>query len=194
MATQTPNMSLRKWDAESDKFNYIELAANFAKIDGHNHTSGQGVQIPTAGIVDGAISTAKIADLSIINEKIANGTLAGTKIAPGTITANHLASGIIPRIVGVSVSSSGAFIGHGASVATQTFPAPHFKVTFTTAFSSPPTVVATHAFDPELTYGISDYIISVGAVTTTDCKVVFGNPTEDADFGTRPFYLLAIGL
>lgn len=61
MAQTLPNMGLRAWNLPGDNFNYTELAANWTKVDNHDHTSGKGVQIPSAGIADSAITVAKVA-------------------------------------------------------------------------------------------------------------------------------------
>jgi hypothetical protein len=54
-------MGLRIWDALSDPYDHNQLADNWSKVDFHDHTPGRGVQIPTEGIADGAITSAKMA-------------------------------------------------------------------------------------------------------------------------------------
>lgn len=83
MATSAPNMGLRRWDVGTDKFNYAELAENFTKLDGHDHTSGKGRQIPTGGIADSAVTTLKLNDEAVTAQKIANNTITSAKLAPG---------------------------------------------------------------------------------------------------------------
>lgn len=61
MADTTPKMALRRWDQLSDLFSHDQLSDNWAKIDFHDHTPGRGVQIPTEGIFDGAITVTKLA-------------------------------------------------------------------------------------------------------------------------------------
>ena len=61
MASTTPKMLLRMWDQLSDLFSHDQMADNWSKIDFHDHTPGRGVQIPTEGIFDGAITSAKLA-------------------------------------------------------------------------------------------------------------------------------------
>lgn len=85
MAFQTPNMSLWAWDLSGDAYDHTQLANNWSAVDSHNHTAGKGVQIPTAGIADGAITTAKLADNSVTSAKIVDGTITGADIADGTI-------------------------------------------------------------------------------------------------------------
>jgi hypothetical protein len=77
MASSSTNMSLTLWNSLSDYYDSSQLVDNFNKIDLHDHTSGKGVKIPTAGIVDGAIT---------------GGTAgSGVKIAANTITAANIA-------------------------------------------------------------------------------------------------------
>lgn len=54
-------------------------------IDAHDHTSGKGVQVPTNGIVDGAVTTAKLASSSVTNAKIADGTIDVTTKLTGVL-------------------------------------------------------------------------------------------------------------
>lgn len=55
----TPRMSLKVWNAGSDPYDHEQLADNFLKLDIHDHSQGRGTQIPSAGIVDGAITVQK---------------------------------------------------------------------------------------------------------------------------------------
>lgn len=82
----TPNMGLIKWSALADPYDHTQLAGNFQKIDEHDHTSGKGIQIPTAGIADNAITTAKVLDAAITNEKLA-GNISASKLGAG-VTAS----------------------------------------------------------------------------------------------------------
>jgi hypothetical protein len=61
MAFVSPNMSLKVWNSSQDSYDHEQLADNFLKLDQHNHTMGQGAQIPTGGIADGSITVAKLA-------------------------------------------------------------------------------------------------------------------------------------
>lgn len=60
MSLLDPKMSLRLWIDLQDPYNHDQLADNWAKIGFHDHTPGRGVQIPTEGILDGAITSAKV--------------------------------------------------------------------------------------------------------------------------------------
>jgi hypothetical protein len=61
MALTTPKMVLKVWNLLTDPYDHDQLADNWAKVDQHDHTSSRGVQIPTEGIFDGAITSAKLA-------------------------------------------------------------------------------------------------------------------------------------
>lgn len=56
-----PNLGLSAWNHTLDPYDSVQLAANFAKLDEHDHTLGKGKRITTAAIEDGAITAAKIA-------------------------------------------------------------------------------------------------------------------------------------
>ena len=61
MALTTPKMVLKVWNLLTDPYDHDQLADNWAKVDQHDHTTNRGVQIPTEGIFDGAITSAKLA-------------------------------------------------------------------------------------------------------------------------------------
>ena len=78
MSNTTPetNMGLYVWDSPNDHFDYEQLAGNFSKIAKHDHTSSNGVKIPTGGIENLAITNAKIADATIDKSKFNSNTAA----------------------------------------------------------------------------------------------------------------------
>lgn len=82
MAQTTPNMGLTAWDLLGDPYDHSQLAANFTKLDTHNHdpASAGGVRIGTGGIADGAITTPKIADGAVTTAKLANGAVTSDKL------------------------------------------------------------------------------------------------------------------
>lgn len=94
MAYISTNMSLRVWDLDTDPYDHTELAANFQKIDAHDHTAGKGAQIPPGGIADDAIGSAQLADNSVATNHIINKTILGEDIADGTITPQLFASSV----------------------------------------------------------------------------------------------------
>jgi hypothetical protein len=54
-------MSLRVWNLLQDPYDHAQLADNWLRVDQHDHTPGRGVQVPTEGIADSAITQAKVA-------------------------------------------------------------------------------------------------------------------------------------
>lgn len=99
------------------------LDTAMSAIDNHDHTTGKGGQIPTAGIVDGAITAAKLATGAIDSAaKMADGVVAQSKLAARS-TGTTVSAG------GVAISaSSGAFITSSATPIAVT----NLSVTITT--------------------------------------------------------------
>lgn len=92
MAITTLNMGLKRWDQPNDIFSYVELSDNFAAIDTHDHTSGKGVQVPTDGLVNLAVTQQKIANLAVGSGQIADlGVITG-KINDFAVTTGKLAN------------------------------------------------------------------------------------------------------
>jgi hypothetical protein len=56
-------MGLKLWNLLTDLYDHAQLADNWAKVDYHDHSSGKGVQIPTDGLADGAVTPAKMNNL-----------------------------------------------------------------------------------------------------------------------------------
>lgn len=56
----TPYLGLIVWNLTEDPYDRTQLALNWDRIDIHDHSNGKGKQIPTAGMVDGAITYAKL--------------------------------------------------------------------------------------------------------------------------------------
>lgn len=83
----TPNMGLVKWSELSDPYDHTQLSGNFQKIDEHDHTATHGVQIPTGGIKDLALTTAKYEDKSVTNAKLADGVITADKMASGVVSS-----------------------------------------------------------------------------------------------------------
>lgn len=81
MAITTPSMALKRWDQPNDTFSYTELSDNFGLIDTHDHTTGKGVQIPTNGIANLAITETKIANNAVSSSKFANASITDAKLA-----------------------------------------------------------------------------------------------------------------
>lgn len=70
MAFVTPKMSLRVWNSANDIWDHQQLAANFVKLDQHDHTAGKGTQLPTGAIQNSAITNPKILDGAVTNTKL----------------------------------------------------------------------------------------------------------------------------
>jgi hypothetical protein len=81
----SPAMSLDIWNTTSDPYSHEQLADNFLRIDQHDHSTGKGSQIPTAGIRDYAITSSKIAPGAVGSEQIA--TNLAISVPTGTILA-----------------------------------------------------------------------------------------------------------
>jgi hypothetical protein len=90
----TNNMGLVIWDQpQTDKFSHTDYDNNLTKIDQHDHTTGKGVQIPTAGIAPQAIDNTRLAPNAVQQANIAPGAVGTTQIAAGAVTADKLAVG-----------------------------------------------------------------------------------------------------
>lgn len=95
MAGSTPNMGLRQWNLSTDFFEYGNLSANWTKLDLHDHTTGKGLQIPTAGLQNLAVTQAKIADLAVIQAKIALLAVGTGQLQDDAVTAAKLADNAV---------------------------------------------------------------------------------------------------
>lgn len=97
MAAITPNMGLTQWTGVNDNFNHSALSANFAALDAHNHTGSpnSGVQIPTGGLVNLAVTAAKLASDSVITTKILDANVTTPKLADQSVVASKV--GVLPR-------------------------------------------------------------------------------------------------
>jgi hypothetical protein len=95
MADLTPNMNLVAWSEDSDPYSHSQLSANFSAIDSHDHTDSNGVQIPTGGIADGAITEDKLSAGALSSISLANGSVTGAKLASGAVTTSKIADGAV---------------------------------------------------------------------------------------------------
>lgn len=77
----TPSMGLTRWDQPNDVFSYTQLSDNFAALDGHDHTSTKGVQIPTGGIANLAVDATKLANDAVTTAKLLNANVTDAKLA-----------------------------------------------------------------------------------------------------------------
>lgn len=92
MARNTPNFGLKVWDQLTDLFNHTDLAANWDKLDAHDHTTGKGLSINTAALVNSSITTPKIADANVTTAKILDSNVTSSKLAASSITPAKLAA------------------------------------------------------------------------------------------------------
>lgn len=113
----TPNMGLTAWDQGADNYDHSQLAANISAIDSHNHTPGHGLQVPTDGIANNAITAAKIAGNAVVplthispdsipqsrlatdsvgNDELQDNAVAAANILNGSVTAAKLDPTILP--------------------------------------------------------------------------------------------------
>lgn len=146
----TPNMLLDKPVIGQPGYaQKIDLILN--QIDSHDHTSGKGVLIPSAGIQDGAITTNKIQALSVTGAKLSAGIvdnstielsssvlrvkdagITSSKIADGNVTQAKLSAVTTGTTVGVgnlAVSASSGVYTITSSFAQIT----NFSITLTTS-------------------------------------------------------------
>lgn len=80
MAIETPNMELLI-PSVNDTDYPSSVSTSFTNIDRHDHSTGKGVQVVSAGIADGAIATAKLADASVSTAKLIDASVTQAKRA-----------------------------------------------------------------------------------------------------------------
>lgn len=114
MPITTPSMGLKRWNSPNDIFSYTELSDNFNLIDLHDHTSGKGVQVPTAGIANLAVTDTKIANDAVTAGKIAADAVTTAKILNANVTDAKLASpnsGVYRTVASVQNFATGLVTG-----------------------------------------------------------------------------------
>lgn len=126
MSAVTPNMSLTKWDINTDNFSYSVLAANLDKIDVHDHASGKGKQVAVGGIAPNAVTTTTIADLNVTSGKIANGAVGSTQLADSGVTTVKLNTGAVTpakfaQVPGVRLAGDPVAVAGAGTTATLAF-------------------------------------------------------------------------
>jgi hypothetical protein len=116
----SPNMGLIQWQNLNDYFSNAQLSANWSLVDQHDHSSGKGVQVNTAGIAPHAITNALLASGSVSNSTIAPGAVNATSIANNSITSTQIQPG---GITSQSLSSFTSFtpLAHYQGVVTNPF-------------------------------------------------------------------------
>lgn len=129
-----PYMGLAVWNSVTDTWNHEQLADNFRKLDEHDHASGKGVQIPTGGIKDGAITRAKLApdtlaidddsidtrhlrDLSVTNAKLGFNSVTESKLADQSVGADQIIdSNIFNRHLAPSIKNATSLHSSGRAI------------------------------------------------------------------------------
>jgi hypothetical protein len=180
MAATLPNMGLKQWNLATDTFSYSELSTNINLIDQHDHSSGKGVQIPSGGIANGAVTLAKLATNSVDATKILDASVSDAELASANnsvyrtvFTANALvASPTTGSIYLLQNASNIATSGTGAQnpVSVHHLAAASYAVTNLTARLRLKATVLTNATSPAATYTFGLYPISSVAGTATNIQ------------------------
>ena len=116
------------------------VSSSFTSVDNHDHTSGKGVQIPSQGIQDSAVTSGKISNGAVIDTKLATDSVTTAKIAANAVTRPKL------EAVGQQLSSDINYNVSGSTYADVT----NATVTITT--SGRPVIVG---YMPSSTAGVS---------------------------------------
>lgn len=103
MASTSTNMALTLWDDLDDPYDHTELAANWNKVDVHDHTSGKGKQIPTAGLVDASVTNVKLAPDAVTSAKILDHTIQGSDLAVGAVGVGQVDPAVFAAVVPLGV-------------------------------------------------------------------------------------------
>lgn len=80
MPVTSSNMSLKTPTAGETDY-ATSVADSNTLVDAHDHTTGKGVQIPTAGITDLAVTAAKLAANAVTTAKITDANVTKAKLA-----------------------------------------------------------------------------------------------------------------
>lgn len=81
----TPHMGLVAWDLPEDDFDHTQLAANFLAVDTHDHSSGKGVQIGSAGIADEAVTHNQLGLESVHADNLQSGSITSDLLSPDVL-------------------------------------------------------------------------------------------------------------
>jgi len=162
MAVSSTYMGLTVWDLVTDYFNHTELESNWNKVDSHNHTAGKGIQIPSAGLENLAITTSKLNDGAVTNQKLGPDAVDSNKLADASVGTEHLNFELNwgQDTVTVSASDIGTTaISHGLSGAPTTV----VVTPLSDQYSGSVTAVAASTFD-----GAVSHIDGTSTSTTVD--------------------------
>ena len=145
-----------------DKDTYsTKISDTFTAIDNHDHSSGKGKQVITAGITDAAVTNAKLAanavdttkilDSAVTTAKLLDSAVTTAKLSDGNVTEGKLAAGVGTPVGGV-IAFAGASAPTGWLVCTG---AAISRVTYASLFA---VLGITHGQgDGSTTFNLPDY-------------------------------------
>ena len=105
----TNRMQLKVWNDLDDQYNHTDLAANWQRIDDHDHTNSWGKQIPNGGIESNAISQDKIQDFAVGTNEIQDGAVTHGKLSSNAVDSSNIADG---SVQGIDIGAQQIGIGH----------------------------------------------------------------------------------
>lgn len=102
-----PHMGLVKWNEVNDHFSHEQLAANFAALDGHDHTAGKGVKIPYGGLENLSVGPENLREGVFIASKLGAESIETSKLKNGAVTRGKLSTELLQtKRVAASASKS----------------------------------------------------------------------------------------
>jgi len=145
-------------------------------------------QVGTSEIADGTVTGTDIADGNVTGADIADGTVTGTDIAAGTIATTNLNFKPVTgdenlRTIRGTISTTGVITSGTGFTAVAGVNS--ISITFTTAFSSPPSVVASNNTES------STWNLTVHTITSAGFWA--GGALNNIGYGRLPFTFIAIG-
>ena len=205
MAVTSTNMGLRIWNLLDDLYDHDQIADNWDKVDLHDHSPDKGVQIPTEGLEDGAVTPEKLAEIvdpsgAYLSYKTVHTgiTVVGVGVAAGTWALQQHDATRIPAI-NANASTSVIHIDP-ADFAVSGRPTKfRIKSTLVVQDSVAPGVNFTVALQP-VTAAVDPDALTVGAALSGS-SVVFTTPgslslnvatSSDFDISTAGYYLLTL--
>lgn len=198
----TPSMGLKRWNDPNDIFSYTELSDNFALLDSHDHTTGKGVQIPTGGIANLAVTDTQIANNAITAGKIASDAVTTAKILNSNVTVSKLETNARPVTVLAPWHTrhevSGGIIAAGTVAGTYVFSpsATGAALATTNAISSARHLIGINASDPTVPGLTTNYQLQVTLVANAVAPAmnfVFGLYPVTAVGGTLAQTTITLG-
>lgn len=90
MTQITGNIGLTIWNSIEDDFDFGQLEDNWIALDLHDHSPERGVQVPSAGIANQAITSTKLGLLSVATEHLQNGAVTTNVIANEAVGTDQI--------------------------------------------------------------------------------------------------------